>query len=128
MILHDTDHIRGSCGGDGPWVWKSFTRGVNPVLMGVYDGKYAVLGNPNPNNLAFEQTRVNVGYVLAYASRMNLAAMPPHGELASTGDCLANPVAQGAEYLVYLPSGGSVTVNLSRRPMHPLVVVVVGIK
>jgi hypothetical protein len=72
-----------------------------------------VLGNPNPSNPAFEQTRVNMGYVLAYASRMNLAAMPPHGELASTGYCLANPAAQGAEYLVYLPSGGSVTVNLS---------------
>jgi len=113
VILHDTDHICGSCGGDGPWVWKSFTRGVNPVLMDAYDGKYAVLGNPNPNAPNFEATRVNMGYVIAYASRMNLAAMPPHGELASTGHCLANPVAQGAEYLVFLPSSGSVTVDLS---------------
>jgi hypothetical protein len=112
VILHDTDHICGSCGGNGPWVWKSFTRGVNPVLMDVYDGKYAVLGNPDPNNPAFEQTRVNMGYVLAYASRMNLAAMTPHGGLSSSSHCLANPVAQGAEYLVYLTSG-SVTVNLS---------------
>jgi hypothetical protein len=31
---------------------------------------------------------------------MNLAAMLPHGELASSGYCLANP---GSEYLVYLP-------------------------
>jgi hypothetical protein len=112
VIIHDTDHICGSCGGSGPWVWKSFTRGVSPVLMDVYDGKYAVLSNPDPNNPVFEDTRVNMGHVLAYASRMNLNAMPPHGELASTGYCLANPSTQGGEYLVYLPSGGSVTVDL----------------
>jgi hypothetical protein len=79
--------------------------------MDVYDGKYAVLSNPDPNNPVFEETRVNMGSVLAYASRLNLNAMPPHGELASTGYCLANPSAQG-EYLVYLPTGGSVTVDL----------------
>jgi len=33
----------------------------------------------------------------------------PHGELASTGFCLADP---GGEYLVYLPQGGEVTVDL----------------
>ena len=41
---------------------------------------------------------------------MNLAEMVPHGELASTDYCLANP---GQEYLVYLPEGGEVTVDLS---------------
>ena len=112
VIIHDTDHICGSCGGSGPWVWKSFTRGVSPALMDVYDGKYAVLSNPDPNNPVFEETRVNMGHVLAYAARSNLNAMPPHGELASSGYCLANPSAQGGEYLVYLPSGGSVTVDL----------------
>jgi hypothetical protein len=38
--------------------------------------------------------------------------MTPQGDLASTGFCLANPATSGAEYLVYLPSGGKVTVNL----------------
>jgi Putative collagen-binding domain of a collagenase len=41
---------------------------------------------------------------------MNLAAMAPHEALASTGFCLAEP---GKEYLVYLPAGGEVTVDLS---------------
>jgi hypothetical protein len=41
---------------------------------------------------------------------MNLAAMTPHGDLASTGYCLANP---GKEYLVYLPEGGEVTMDVS---------------
>ncbi len=34
----------------------------------------------------------------------------PASELASTGYCLADP---GREYLVYLPDGGAVTVDLS---------------
>ena len=36
--------------------------------------------------------------------------MTPQGELASTGFCLAE---SGKEYLVYLPEGGEVTVDLS---------------
>jgi hypothetical protein len=51
-----------------------------------------------------------MGDTRTYASRINLAAMTPRGELASTGYCLANP---GQEYLFYLPSGGTVTVDLS---------------
>jgi len=39
--------------------------------------------------------------------------MTPHNGLASTRYCLANPAASGAEYLVYLPTGGTVTVDLS---------------
>ena len=41
---------------------------------------------------------------------MNLAAMVPANKLASSEFCLANP---GQEYLVYLPDGGDVTVDLS---------------
>ena len=36
--------------------------------------------------------------------------MTPQPDLASSKYCLANP---GSEYLVYLPDGGSVTVDLS---------------
>lgn len=42
--------------------------------------------------------------------RMNLAAAVPRGDLASSGYCLA---VVGSEYLVLLPSGGSVRVNLA---------------
>jgi hypothetical protein len=41
---------------------------------------------------------------------MNLADLTPRCELASTQYCLAHP---GQEYLVYLPDGGEVTVDLS---------------
>jgi len=111
VLLYDTDHLCGLCG-DETWVWKALTRGVNPTFMDQYDGSYVVQGG-NPNDPRWEPLRLNLGYALTYANRMNLVAMTPHGELASTGYCLANPVAQGGEWLVYLPSGGSVTVNLA---------------
>ena len=44
---------------------------------------------------------------------MNLAAATPHNELASTKYCLAH---SGEEYLVYLPEGDEVTVDLSSAP------------
>jgi hypothetical protein len=45
-----------------------------------------------------------MGHAVAYANRMNLAAMTPRAELASTRFCLANP---GEEYLVYQPDKGA---------------------
>ena len=64
-----------------------------------------------------------MGRPRVYAERMDLAAAAPHDDLSSTGFCLANP---GQEYLVYLPEGGEVTVDLSASPgpfavewMHP---------
>jgi hypothetical protein len=41
---------------------------------------------------------------------MKLVEMTPHDDLASTKFCLASP---GHEYLVYLPEGYEVTVDLS---------------
>jgi hypothetical protein len=105
VSLLDTDHIWG-VGGNHGWVWRSFLRGHNPIFMDPYDG--SILGDRfDPR---FELLRRNMGYALRYARRVNLAAMTPQSELASTGFCLADP---GKEYLVYLPEGGAVTVDLS---------------
>lgn len=41
---------------------------------------------------------------------MDLIDMVPRNDLASSGYCLANP---GKEYLIYLPNGGEVVVDLS---------------
>ena len=62
---------------------------------------------------AWEPIRRSMGYTLRYSRRMNLAATRPRGELSSTGYCLANP---GVEYLVFLPGGGTATVDLSAAP------------
>jgi len=105
VSLLDTDHVWG-VGGNHAWVWKSFVRGHNPLFMDTYDGE--VLGEPfDPK---FEPLRLNLGYAMRYAKKMNMAEMIPHNELASTQYCLANP---GKEYLIYLPDGGNVTVDLS---------------
>jgi hypothetical protein len=113
VILNDTDHLCGVCG-DVSWVWKSFARGTNPMLMDPYDGAWPIASVPyDIEDPRWEQVRRNLGYARSYADRMNLLAMRQHDELASTGYCLANPASAAAEYLVYLPSGGSVTVNLS---------------
>jgi len=105
VILSDTDHLWG-IGGNQSWVWKSFTRGLNPLFMDPYDGTIlAKRFDP-----AWEPIRRSLGYTREFATRMNLAAMKPVGKLASTKYCLANP---GTEYLVYLPGGGAVTLDLS---------------
>jgi hypothetical protein len=106
VILLDTDHIWG-VGGGRDWVWKSFLRGHNPIWMDPYDKES--VWEPLPGNA--EDVRRSLGETRRWAERVNLAEMTSHNDLASTKFCLANP---GFEYLVYLPKGGTVTVDLSR--------------
>jgi len=106
VILNDTDHLWG-IGGNQAWVWKSFLRGHNPIFMDPYDG--VVLGEKfDPK---WDPIRRSMGYTRMYAERMNLAAMRPRNDLASTKYCLAKP---GVEYLVYKPAAdeASITVKL----------------
>ena len=120
VVLYDTDHLCGICG-SRQFVWKSFTRGGNPVFMDPYDGAAPGRGAPagyDPNNSNDVSLRLNLGYASTYAQRMKLAAMTPtnNTNLCSTGYCLRNAVASGAEYLAYLPSGSSITIDLSATP------------
>jgi hypothetical protein len=64
----------------------------------------------------WENFRSNLGYILKYSRRLNLARVTPQGSLSSTGNCLAQIPASGAEYLVYAPNGGSFTVDLGAMP------------
>jgi hypothetical protein len=105
VSLLDTDHIWG-VGGSADWVWRSFLRGHNPIFMDPYDG--SVLGTPDDEK--WRPVRAAMGRTRRLAERIGLAAMRPANELASTTYCLARP---GKEYLVYLPDGGTVTVDLS---------------
>ncbi len=98
----DTDHVWG-VGGYPAWVWKSFTRGHNPIFMDPYHG--SILSADRD----WEPLRAALGHARRIAERRNLAAMRPLGELASTGYCLADP---GKEYVVYQPAGGAFTVEL----------------
>jgi len=105
VSLLDTDHIWG-CGGNPGWVWRSFLRGHNPIFMDPYDG--AVLGTPGDPR--WEPIRQAMGVARRLADRVDLAALEPRDDLASSGYCLAEP---GREYLVYLPDGRGGTVDLS---------------
>jgi len=105
VILNDTDHLWG-IGGNQAWVWKSFLRGLNPLFMDPYDG--VVLGTSF--DLKWEPIRKSMGYTLRFAKRVDLTQMTPRDDLASSTYCLAAP---GKEYLVYLPEGNEVTVDLA---------------
>ncbi len=107
VILYDTDHLWG-IGGNEPWVWKTFTRGMYPVFMDPYDGEF--IGNAfDP---AFDPLRKSMGYTRMYAEKMDLAKAIPNNDLSSTTYCLAIP---GSEYLVYQPiSDSSFTVSLKK--------------
>jgi Chitobiase/beta-hexosaminidase C-terminal domain/Putative collagen-binding domain of a collagenase len=83
-----------------PMVWKSFMRGLNPIYV------ESDLQNPS----ADENVRDSMGYALRYSQLVDLSSMSPNSESCSSGYCLINP---GREYLVYLPAGGTVRVDLS---------------
>ncbi len=104
--LLDTDHIWG-IGGSADWVWKAFMRGHNPLFMDEYLG--TVLDSPS-RRARWAEIRAAMGHARALADSVDLAAMTPHAELSSSAYCLARP---GAKYLVYVPGGGQVTVDLS---------------
>ena len=105
VVLADTDHLWG-IGGKRAWVWKSFTRGLNPIFMDPYDG--VVLGTPHDPQ--WDPIRTSMGLVRRLAAEVNLVSMAPRNGLASTTFCLADP---SKEYVVYLPAGGLATVDLT---------------
>jgi hypothetical protein len=114
VILADTDHLCGVCG-DATWVWRSVLRGQNPLFMDPYEGATGIDPDIDPGAKRWVGLRANLGYALAYAQRVRLTDMTPHGELAATRFCLANPAPDGA-YLVLLPEGRDVWVDTAATP------------
>jgi hypothetical protein len=105
VILSDTDHLWG-IGGDVAWVWKSFLRGLNPLFMDPYDNSILSRGSEQQ----WQRVRQALGHTRQWANRVDLAAMVPLPNLASSQYCLAK---LGNQYLVFLPGGGEVTLDLS---------------
>jgi hypothetical protein len=106
VSILDTDHLWGE-GGDERWVWKSFTRGHNPIFM---DRIAHLTGDKRGDIHGSEKIRKAMGVTKSIADKINLAEMQPLPDIASTRYCLANP---GREYVIYLPEGSEVTVDLS---------------
>jgi Family of unknown function (DUF6298) len=101
VVLSDTDHHCGICG-DESFVWKTFTRGHNVLLM-----------DPLDRDPARERARKAMGHTRRLAERMDLIRTGPYRQLSSTRYTLARP---GYEYVTYQPSGGPFTVDLREAP------------
>jgi hypothetical protein len=85
------------------WVWKSFCRGHNPILMEHLPPLSAVLDDLAfaPDDPGYVASRKAMGFTRQFADRIDLAAMTPQPEIASTRYCLANA---RKEYLIYQPT------------------------
>lgn len=113
VILNDTDHLWGE-GGNPQWVWKSFTRGHQPLFMDriadLTNRTVTWAGRKAEDIPGADAIRKAMGVTRKIAERVRLAEMSPLPQLASSRYCLANP---GKEYIVYQPNGGKVVINLS---------------
>jgi hypothetical protein len=126
--INDSDHSYWEMWKDTPqqnrnYGWENFMNGNQVLFMDPYVVYYpresrnlcasptnGICSSPDTR---WDNFRNNLGYILKYSRKLNLANATPRRELSSTGYCLAQTPSIGAEYLVYAPSGGSFTVNLS---------------
>jgi hypothetical protein len=105
VMLSDTDHLWG-VGGDRVWVWKSFTRGHQPIYMDTLKMEEV----NGVSGTTMEGARRAMGQTRRFAERIDLGRMVPQPASASTRFCLASP---GLEYMIYQPKAGeSFTVDL----------------
>lgn len=109
VILYDTDHVVGLTD-TWQWVWRAFTRGLSPLYMDEWDGEF--YGVDKRLATANERIRANLGYVLDYASRMDLANSTPQSALASTGFAIGKLTGL-VKLLAYQDASGAFTVNLT---------------
>lgn len=113
VVIYDTDYLCGICG-TVAWVWDRFLTGRNPIFMDPYNTaeEFGTAAGMDTRMRTWEPVRQNMGYALSYTNGVDLGAMIPHAELASSGYCLADPRPGKASYLMYFPEGNG-TVNLA---------------
>jgi chitodextrinase len=126
--INDSDHSyfgmwNDSAQANRQYAWANFLAGNQVVFMDPYEIYYPrenrnLCGSPvngicsSPDS-RWNNFRDNLGYIVTYSRKLNLTNVSAQPGLSSTGYCLAQTPATGAEYLVYAPSGGTFTVNLS---------------
>ena len=129
--VNDSDHSYWEMWKETPqknrnFAWENFMAGNQVLFMDPYVVYYprenrnlcvspahGICSAPDPR---WDNFRDNLGYILRWSRKLNLANVTPRGSLCSTGYCLAQTPSSGAEYLVYAPAGGSFTVDLSAMP------------
>ncbi len=136
--INDSDHSYFGMWNDDAqqnrnYAWENFLRGNQVVFMDPYlfayprENRNLCLSATNAICSAvdsrWENFRNNLGYMSKYSRKLNLASARPSSALCSTSYCLAQTPSQGAEYLVYAPSGGAFTVDLSAMPSSRMLTV-----
>lgn len=107
VMIADSDHLR-PMKADHPWVWKSFCRGMNVILMDSFTIEtYGTF--EKATHTGNERCRAAMGHAKRLADRIDLDHAVPHDQLSSTRYCLAIP---GKEYLIYQPEKDRFTVDL----------------
>ncbi len=129
--INDSDHSYYRMWDDTPqknrnYLWENLANGSQVLFMDPYLVNWPkwkrnlclapVNGIGTAPDPRYDNFRDNMGYLVRYSHKLNLAEVTPRGELSSTGFCLAQTPAVGAEYLVYAPDGGSFTLDLSAMP------------
>ncbi len=137
IVINDSDHALGfaafvnsSTGAINDallrgYIWENITSGaagvifMDPYIVSWTTGQRNPCSSPSSGICPAPMTKYDpfrqaMGFAQGYVNaKMDLLKATPQGSLSSTGFCLADPVATGAEYLVYAPNGGTFTVNLS---------------
>lgn len=97
----DMDHVAPGSN-DVAYLWAAFTRGYH---FNLYDKPYE---SPGAEDAQWERFRRNLGKVVEYAERIDLAQARPQPALASTGYCLAD---RGEAYVVFQPEKKALVVR-----------------
>lgn len=119
----DTDHLWGH-GIDPRWVWKSFLRGHHVLFMDPWNPLPEWNDSLAPHGWHYQRNRFDFpDYVegrlamratVRLAAEFDLARLVPHGGLASSGFCLAEP---GRTYIAFrLAGSGELSLDLSAAP------------
>jgi len=126
--INDSDHSYFGMWNDSPqanrnYFWINFTQGNQTLFMDPYVVFYPrekrnlcpspVHGVSSAPDSRWDNVRETMGHIRSYADHMNLAMMAPRANLSSTGHVLASTDPANPEFLIYAPSGGNFTVNLS---------------
>lgn len=130
-VMNDSDHTYFGMWTDTPQVnrnflWENVARGSGVLFMDPYvinwtSGSRNLCASPVNGVCSGVDTRYNLfrdnfGYAAALIKKLiNVAAMSASTTLCSTTYCLVNNSATTSEFVVYAPTGGAFTVNLSAQ-------------
>jgi hypothetical protein len=125
--LNDSDHSYFGIWNDSAqtmrnYLWENFTHGdtvlfMDPYLVHWSNGNRNLCSSPNNGvctavDPRWDALRDELGHMVALANSVDLASLTPQPSKSSTGYALAS----ASEYIVYAPSGGQFTVDLSATP------------